>query len=165
VNLSEPNCPSNWTLISGNCYFKGPIEMNWTDSKTFCENEGSSLITIQNQKEFDLLRNISAIFQLDVFHVKKFKKSILKTQIIHFNKQNSKIGLRTISKPANFSWLDGRALSTASPWLYLFFNTLSDIGFYKKFFSLMSGGLIINLTTIPLEIVRSFLLNSYLFKY
>jgi len=58
-------------------YFKG-TEMNWNDSKNFCENEGSRLITVQNQNEFDLLQNISTIFGLNVFHVNIYQKFYLK---------------------------------------------------------------------------------------
>jgi len=52
--------------------------MNWNDSKNFCENEGSRLITVQNQNEFDLLQNISTIFGLNVFHVNIYQKFYLK---------------------------------------------------------------------------------------
>nr|XP_056723081.1 CD209 antigen-like protein C [Euleptes europaea] len=83
-------CPEGWLMHRGQCYYFHEQSMHWSLAKTFCENQGGYLVSINDNSEQMFLQSN--------------KKNI-----------NYWIGLNDIKSENNFVWVDGSRL-TYSHW-------------------------------------------------
>nr|XP_044995663.1 C-type lectin domain family 7 member A isoform X1 [Jaculus jaculus] len=53
----SPSCPPNWTVHERSCYLFSMSLDSWNGSRRQCSQLGSSLLKIENSKEFDFIKN------------------------------------------------------------------------------------------------------------
>ena len=59
VCSSSSVCPSGWTFSFGKCYyFSGNVTIPWNDAREQCLSQGAELMKINNQDEYNFLKNI-----------------------------------------------------------------------------------------------------------
>ncbi|KYO35889.1 hypothetical protein Y1Q_0017364 [Alligator mississippiensis] len=83
-------CPEGWILHEEMCYFFSNEEMTWHDSKQYCSNQSSRLLSINNKKELDFITSL---------------------QCFHW------IGLSRKDATSRLSWEDGTTYATDCRWI------------------------------------------------
>ncbi|XP_072020262.1 macrophage mannose receptor 1-like [Amphiura filiformis] len=85
----EGTCPDGWRIFRGNCYqLNTNIKYTWTDSKHYCETQGSFLVDIQSSIENNY---ITSLFdELDNVGITDFW-----------------IGISDLVQDGSFAWSDG----------------------------------------------------------
>ncbi|PIK61424.1 hypothetical protein BSL78_01645 [Apostichopus japonicus] len=101
VACSFAACPSLWTEFDGTCYrYIGNPILNWQDAEAFCVMEGSHLVSIHSQAEYDFVLTYwrsarDEVKNLDIYPFKGAAKS----PFLH-------IGLNDKMTNGDFVWTD-----------------------------------------------------------
>ncbi|XP_063408183.1 C-type mannose receptor 2-like [Mytilus trossulus] len=63
--MYEPvlNCPPDWNLFEGNCYFFSQDEKSWDDAKVYCVEQQSMLVEVMSENENNFLKGKAAEHQ------------------------------------------------------------------------------------------------------
>ncbi|KAF3698359.1 Asialoglycoprotein receptor 1 [Channa argus] len=48
-------CPFNWDLFGSSCYYFSSLSLSWNRSKDWCEKEGSHLVILTTNEEWDFV--------------------------------------------------------------------------------------------------------------
>ncbi|KAK2899353.1 asialoglycoprotein receptor 1-like [Channa argus] len=48
-------CPFNWDLFGSSCYYFSSLSLSWNGSKDWCEKEGSHLVILTTNEEWDFV--------------------------------------------------------------------------------------------------------------
>ncbi|XP_071834052.1 snaclec alboaggregin-A subunit beta'-like [Apostichopus japonicus] len=102
VGSSLSMCPTTWTHYEGYCYrYYGTPYLNWMNAEQFCVNEGSHLVSIHNQQEYDFVKLIwrSMRNEHHVMDIYNFKQKASQKPFLY-------IGLNDILTNGVFHWTD-----------------------------------------------------------
>jgi hypothetical protein len=47
-------CPDEWVIFSGHCYFINKEKLSWNDAEESCKSQGANLMKIDSDAEYDL---------------------------------------------------------------------------------------------------------------
>ncbi|XP_033633182.1 lymphocyte antigen 75-like [Asterias rubens] len=57
-NRESNNCASGWAEYNSKCYFAGVSRKSWYDAELYCETQGGSLVTVDDEAEHEFLVRI-----------------------------------------------------------------------------------------------------------
>uniref|UniRef100_A0A3P9QDW7 CD209 antigen-like protein E n=1 Tax=Poecilia reticulata TaxID=8081 RepID=A0A3P9QDW7_POERE len=49
--ITRKQCPDGWTRFGCSCYFKSKDKTTWSDSRTYCQQQGADLVIINSEAE------------------------------------------------------------------------------------------------------------------